>query len=804
MAMNSAATDGDRKVEAGLELHRQGRLDEAVALYSAVTAGDPAYPDARHLMGMVAFARGQLEPARQFIAEAIAIVPNDERFHLNLANVLRAMGRPEDAIAALDKALALRADYAEAWVNRALVLARLSRFDEALADLDRALALRPGVADIWFQRGSVLRELGRNDAALASYDKAIALSPGLADAFEQRGVLLGQLRRHEDALRSFDEALAANPANAKAHYNRGTALYELKRLPEAVAAYDSALALAPDNAEAHYNRGVALAELMRHDEALASYDRALTLTPDYELAHNNRGVALLALKRLDDALRAFDAALALKPDYADAFTNRGHAFAERRQYPEALAAYEAAFAINPSITDLPGAVLHTRMMVCAWQGLEELTRDVLAGVEAGKPVISPFAALALPCSRAQQRMIGMIHARAKITGSSEPLPARARSGDERIKLGYFSPDFRSHPVSFLSAGLFERHDRDRFEVYGFSYGPAASADPMRRRLERGFDRLINIQAMSDDAAAALSRELGIDIAIDLAGYTLDARIGIFARRAAPLQVQTLGYPGTLAVPFIDYIIADDVVIPPDHETDYTERVVILPHTFQVNDDRRVISAAPTRAQAGLDETAVVFCSFNNSFKLNPTTFDLWVDILRRVPNGVLWLLAESQAQIGNLKAYAEQRGIAPRRLVFAPRVPYADHLARCGLADLALDTAPFNGGATTSDALWAGLPVLTCPGETFAGRMAASLLRAVDLPELIAPAPDAYRDLAVALAQQPDRLRALRQKLAAHRTTKPLYDTALYTRHLEDAYAEMHRRHAAGLAPERIAVRPRP
>lgn len=786
--------------EDALAQHRAGRLAEAEAGYRRVLDADADHPDALHLLGLLIAQRGDPLAGLELIERAIAVRPDDERFHLNRGNVLRQLGRTDEALAAFERALALRADYAEAWFNRGLTLAGLERFADALASFDRGLAANDGVAAVWVHRGLVLDRLGRTADALASYDRAVALAPQLPSAHHHRAVALGRLKRHDAAAAAFTEAARLAPDDPEIHYNHGTLLAELSCHAEAEAALRRALALRPDHAAAHYNLGVVCAAGRRLDEAVACYDRALALDPVQAQTHNNRAIALAELGRTEEALASYGRALALTPDWPDPYINRGHLLSALKRHPEALADYRRALALRPDAEMLPGDIVNAQLSICDWTDLDAATDDILARLTRGEHAISPFALLALPAGRARQRQAAARHAAAVARGVVPPaLPPPA--GD-RIRLGYFSPDFHSHPVAYLSAGLFEHHDRSRFEVIAFSFGGGRDDDPMRRRIRAGVDRFIDVRHLSDAAIVALAREAGIAIAIDLAGYTGDARAGLFARRVAPVQVNYLGYPATMGLATMDYIVGDAVVTPDADAADYAEKRVLMPHCFQVNDAARAVGPTPTRAAAGLPEGAFVFCAFAAAPKLNPTMMRLWLRLLDAVAGSVLWLIGDSPAQIDNLRRFAARHGVAADRLVFAARAPYAEHLGRLRLADLALDTLPFNGGATTSDALWAGVPVVSCRGDTFAGRMAASLLAAAGLPDLVTESLAAYETLALDLAHTPVRLAAVRARLAEGRRVAPLFDTGLFTRHLEVAFLRMWQGSRAGQEPVDIVVPP--
>ena len=669
---------------------------------------------------------------------------------------------------------------------------------KALDLIGRAISLCPDQARFHSNLGIALAELGRLEEAVASYDRAIAINAQFVDAhFNRANALLG-LKQFDAAIGSYDRAIAIQPAYAQAHYNRGLALKGLKRIEEALASYDRAIAIAPGYALAHCNRGNALTELRRLEEAMASYDQAIVVGPQCAEAWYNRGVALVTLERRDEALASFDRAIAIRPRYAEAFHSRGELLERCEHVEAAVESYEKAIAIKPDTDYLLGTLLHARMKLCDWRNFEADTRELFARIGRHERVATSFSVLALVDSLALQREAATIFAEDKCPpdGSLGPIPRRLRSG--KIRLGYFSADFHQHATMQLIAGVFEQHDREKFELVAFSLG-LPNEDEMRQRVRAAFDDFIEAHHRSDRQIAELARNMAIDIAIDLKGFTQDERSRIFAYRAAPLQVSYLGYPGTTGSANIDYLLADRVLVPSGSEAHYSEKIVFLPESYQANDRKRTIAARTfTRAEVGLPDQGPVFCCFNAHYKITPAMFDGWMRILRRVPGSVLWLLDGASHTLVNLRREAAHRGVGPDRLIFAPRLPLADHLARVRLADLFLDTLPCNAHTTASDALWAGLPVLTRAGESFAGRVAASLLHAIGLPELITHSEAEYEALAVELATSRERLMRLRQSLARNRLTAPLFDTTRITRHIEAAYVKMLERHDAGLAPDHI------
>jgi len=683
-----------------------------------------------------------------------------------------------------------------------IIAAQANRLDEAAALFERAVAVNPGHADAHNNRGNALRALGRLEEALASYERAVALGSGHAAAHNNRGTVLHDLRRLDEAVASYDRALALRPGHAGTWSNRGRALQDRGRHAEALASYDRALALEPGSAEAWNNRGTVLYDLARRTDAVASYGRALALDSGYGEAWNNRAVALRDLGRHDEALASCDRAIALKPGSVEAQVNRGNILRGLRRHAEALESYARALQLDPGIPFLFGDWLHTKMQLCDWDGIGDEFARLAAGVARGEALSPPFTTLVAPCSAALQRVAAETWVRERHPPRASLPPPAGRARGERIRIGYFSADFHAHATSFLAAELFERHDRTRFETTAFSFGPD-TGDAMRARVAAAFDAFVDVGGRTDVEVVELARERGIDVAVDLKGYTQGGRPGIFALRAAPVQASYLGYPGTMGAPYIDYLVADATLVPDEHRRHYAERIAYLPHCYQPNDTRRGIAARTyAREELGLPATGFVFCCFNNSYKILPDVFDCWMRILRRVDGSVLWLLRDNEVAEANLRAEAARRGIDAGRLVFADRIAPAEHLARHRCADLFLDTLPCNAHTTASDALWAGLPVLAILGDTFAGRVAASLLGAVGLPDLVAASSADYETLAVCLATDPARLQAIAARLAAGRDSAPLFDAARHTRHLEAAFAAMVDRHHAGLPPEHIHVAP--
>jgi len=701
------------------------------------------------------------------------------------------------------KLLKARADHIDALRMLGFLHYQQGRFPEALSLIDKALAIKPVHAETLNSRALVLLGLRRPADALASFEQALAVRPDYVTALNNRGNVLQELKRPAEALASYERALAIQPAHVQALYNRGIVLRDLRRPAEALASFDRALAIKPDHVDALNNRGVVLRDLNRPSEALASYERALAVRPHYVEALNNRGSALRDLRRLTEALASHDEALALDPANADTLCSRGVVLRDLKRFAEALASFEQVLAIDPGHRYAFAGMAYAALAVCDWARTAIIAGELAARIARRSSVIPPFTLLGYGSDPALQLECAKIYIEDVTRVPAQPLATKTGRHDGKLRIAYLSADFRQHPVASLIAQLIELHDRARFEIVGVSFGPDDHSD-LRARLARAFDAFHDVRWQSDREVAELLSRLQVDIAVDLGGHTHDARLGILAHRPAPVQVSYLGYAGSTGAGFIDYVIADKTVLPLDQQPFYTERIVHLPDCFLVNDSTRKIAArTPTRREAGLPDEGFVFCSFNNNNKITKPVFDVWMRLLRAVEGSVLWLSQDNVDASENLRRAAAARGIEPARLLFAPRLDlYEDHLARHRLADLFLDTLPYNAHATASDALWAGLPLLTCRGASFAGRVATSLLQAAGLPELVTNDLGAYEASALRLATDAPLLRSFRQRLAQNRATCPLFDTDRLRRHVERAYATMWRLQQRGERPASFSVEP--
>ncbi len=652
--------------------------------------------------------------------------------------------------------------------------AQYGRMEEALADIGAALALNPDDPEALLNHANVLKSLNRLDAALAGFDRALSLKPGWPQAQNNRGTVLQAMGRHEDALAAYDGALAAAPDNVEALNNRGSVLQDLRRPAEALASYDQALRLAPTFATAFNNRGSALLDLKRFADALSCFDRALALRPGDAQVLNNRGNALQGLLRYDEAVTVYDQALALNPGYAEALNNRGNALQQLKRHDEALASFDLALTSKPEA--FAGAAI-AALNLCDWKRSAEISAQMENRIMAGE-AISPWTLLGYSADEMLQRQCAANVIATRFPTLPPPL-ATAHYKHGKIRLAYISSDIAHHPVATQVVQLIESHDRERFEVIGVGTN-ADDGSVQRRRLIAAFDTFIDAPDQPAEAVARQLRQMEVDVLVDLNGHTRGDNFDILSHRPAPVQATWLGYAGTTAASFIDYVIADAVVAP--DAAAFSEKIVNLPVCFFANDSSRKIGTAPSRAEAGLPQDGFVFCCFNNNFKITAPVFALWMRLLAALPGSVLWLKQAGDKAKANLQQAARDAGVDASRLVFAKPAPLAVHLARHRLADLFLDTAPYGAHATACDALYAGLPVLTERGTAFASRIGASLLTAAGLPELIAESAAEYEKLALALARDPARLKAARDKLAAE---SPLFDTPRLARDMEAAYAAM-------------------
>ena len=753
-------------INQGLALHRQGALPQAAARYSEALRRDPRNPDAIYYLAAIAGAEGRFDKAIALSRAAIELAPGRAKLHNLLGKALHRTRQNPAALESFQAAIACEPGFAEAHGNRANVLMDLGRLAEAVEGFDHALSLDPNAIEDWCNRGTALQELGRSADAIASFERALVLRPDFVPAYIGRAGALAALGRNDEALADYDRALAGNARQAEAWHGRGLVHKQLGRFAQALADLDRALQLKPNDPDILGGQAATLNACRRHDAALACANTALATAPQHAGALFVRATINFNLKRYRDAIADYDAVLRLKPDHRLAF----------------------------------GGALWCRLSCCDWSKSEGLAETLHHRIVHERSIVSPFAILATTDDARTQRDDIRAFVEYQRRAPAGPRAFRRPGSSPRIHVAYLSPDFNDHAVAHLAIELFERHDRTRFEISAVSFAEDDRSE-MRARLVRAFDRFVDAIDRTDREVHQMIEGLGIDIAVDLGGYTEGARPFVLADRPAPIQASYLGFTGTSGADFIDYLIADQIAIPPHLHAGFTEKIVSLPDTFMVSQSLRPSgSTLATRAAVGLPDDAFVFCCFNNTWKISPAMFDLWMRLLREVDRSILWLKHINDIATENLRHAARSRGIDPDRLVFAPRLPLADHLARHRFADLFVDTRPFNAHTTANDALRAGLPVLTCRGGTYAGRVAASLLHAIGLDELVTDSLEEYEALALNLARDRPLLQSVRHKLQANAPTSPLFDIDRFRRHIEAAYAEMWEIARRGEPPRSFSI----
>ena len=759
-------------------------------------------PSKEQIDGLVAlYTQGKLEEA---LVQGHALAeqfPNDFIVPNILGAVYAGKGQHDEAVMYYNRVIDLKPDFAEVYSNLANAFNNLGKYEEAIAGYNKAIKLKPDFAGIYYNRGNVLNALDRYEEAIKSFNKAIELNPDYTEAHYNLGNALNKLEHYKEAIASFNKAIELKPGYTEAYNNLGVAFKEINQINSALESYKKALEINPEYAEAHNNLGLAFSNMGQIKESINSFRLALKLKPDYTFAYNNYGSALKQIGKFKDASECYIKALSIDAKFYEAHNNLGNVFKYLKRHDESLKSYERTYELNPDADYVLGNIALAKLHLCSWNELSNYLNEFPKKINNDEKIVDPFPLLAIIDNPELQQKSAEVYINHKFPENFDLPKISPYSGHDKIRIGYFSPDFRIHPVANLTAELYEIHNRDKFEVYAFSFGPDTK-DEMNMRIKSGVDHFHDVRLMSHKEVALLSRSLEIDIAIDLGGFTQDTRTSIFAMRASPIQVNYLGYSGTMGAEYIDYLISDLTLIPEDKQQYYSEKIAYLPDSFMVNDTKNKVSTKEfTRKEAGLPDKGFVYSCFNHHYKITPAIFATWMKILSKVDGSVLWLSDGNNTGISNLKNEAKKSGIDSKRLIFAPRLDLReDHLNRIKLSNLFLDTLPYNAHATTSDALQVGLPVLTRIGESFASRVAASLINSVNLPELITETQQQYEELAIELAKDPKKLKLIKDKLKNNLPLSPLYDTPLYAKQLESAYQEMYERSQKKLEPDHIYV----
>jgi predicted O-linked N-acetylglucosamine transferase (SPINDLY family) len=727
--------------------------------------------------------------SENLLKEIILLKPQNSKANELLAYIHGNRGNADVAFRYLNLACSQKNCSPEAFYHLGVFLLEKESYVDAINAFNNSIAKGGDYFEALFFLGTAYAFLEEFEKALLAYRKCLKQKNNSAELFYNLAKVLEELESPNEAIEHYDQALTLNPNYLEAYLNKGSILFELKKFDEALLQFNSALNIKPDSAEAWFGQGNSLFFLRYFERATISFEKAIQYNPESAEYWSNKGKALFFLKRHNEAIDHYDKALTLNPELAEIWINKSNALQAVKDFDYSLTSYQNALKINPELKFACGDFIFLKMQMCDWSDFNYLkntfenqiildNRDVIG-------TSGPFPLLALSESPAIHKRAAEIYALSEFPENLDLSPLIKNRINKKIRIGYFSADFKNHAVAILIAGLFESHDKNKFELFAFSF--VNVNDEMRGRLLKSFDHFIDVETMTDLEIAKLVRNSLIDIAIDLSGFTGGLRTRIFSYRAAPIQINYLGYPGTLGSKYFDYIIADKVVIPFESKNFYSEHIIYLPNSYQVNDRLRIISDKKfTRMDFNLPQNSFIYCCFNNSYKILPATFAIWMRILNSVENSVLWLLEDNLSAKNNLLMEAEKFEIDPCRIIFAERMSPSDHLARHHLADLFLDTFPYNAHTTASDALWAGLPVLTRTGESFPSRVAASLLYSIGLPELVTDTSEKYEALAIELGQNPDALQALKNKLANNRLSTPLFDTALFTKNIESAYFKIY------------------
>lgn len=795
---------GQREFESAVKMMQDGRWAESSAAHKRVLTHNARHSPTLHHLGLIAFKSGQAR----------------------------------EAIDALRLALEVEPQYVEARLNLAVILKLQGELADAIVECRRVIERDPANATAHSELGHILKDMGQHTEAITSYRRALAINPGIAQAQSNLALCLFETQQHAGVVDICRKILARDGAHGISRKLLIRSLAALGRLTEAqcaitdaggdaaeritlvsdaaiglhkagqteqaVALLREALQREPGGVDLLLMLGTIFNDAGRFGEAFDALKQGLDIDPSRVDGYITLGFVLVGQGALDGAVQALEHACTLAPDLAPAHYALGSVLRIMSRFEEARTALERALDCNPRALDARLALTNVRRSLCDWDGLDAQEAECITEILASDTAVTPFLLLGMNVTNDDMRVCGARYVREIISKVPQQLHARPYQSQvnppDRIKIGYLSSDYGHHATSILLAEVLEMHNRDKFEIVGYCHSPE-DGSALRSRVISAFDKFVLVNDLNHNAAAERIRADGIEILVDLKGYTRGARQEILALKPAPVQVSYLGYPGTTGAAYLDYVLADSIVAPMAHESSYSEKIVHIGPCYQPNDRLRQIDPRPvTRAEFGLPDDAFVFCSFNNTFKLNRTFFTIWMDLLDRVPGSVLWLLQKTPTVRANLKQEAFAHGIDPDRVIFTDTMPNDQHLARHALADLFLDSLPCTAHTTASDALWAGLPLLTCLGPTFAGRVAASILNAAGLPDLITNSPEAYAATALRLARNPAEIQELKARIAANRMTCALFDTPRYVQSLEGAFARMSQIHRAGERPVSFAV----
>ena len=783
----------------GTSFQELGKLKDTVQCYEKVLELRPNLTGTLNNLGNILRELGRFDEAILNYEKAISIDPNFVEVYFNLGTTFQELNQLKNAIKHYKKAIEINSNYHEALNNLGVAYKDLKEFDSAVEAYQMALNIKPDYAEALNNIGIVYKELGQLDDAIKSHKGALNILPEYAEAHNNLGIILIEGKQLNEAIERFKKAIAADANFIEAYNNIGSYYIELNNFDLSLENFQKALLINPNYVEAHNNLGRLFMHLGQLDKAVESFQKSIKIKPNYEYAHNNLGLAYNDLGNWEEAAKCYKRAMTINPSYFEPCANYANLLTDLNDFDEALRIYERANELKPEADYMQGNILHTKMRICVWDNYSNQLIDLQSKINDGKKVIGPFQLIALIDDPEIQSKVSIIYAQDKYPQNNFLPKMDHYPKHKKIRIGYFSADFREHPVAFLTAELYEIHDRSQFEVHAFSYGPN-SEDKFNLRIKAGVDQFHDVSKMSHKEIATLSRSLEIDIAVDLSGTTQNCRTEVFAMSAAPIQTSYIGWLGTMGADYYDYLIAAKGMIPKKNQKYFSEKIAYLP-SYQVNDSKEILpEASLTLEDLGLPKDSFVFCCFNNTYKITPIVFDSWARILKRVEKSVMMIYVANKSAQNNLTKEITNRGVNPERLYFGENLQRDKYLDRYRLADLFLDTFPYNAGTTASDALKMGLPILTLKGNSFNSREAANIISAVNLSEMIAASQEEYESLAIELAKNPMKYRTIKDKLVDNLPNAPLYNTRLFAKNIESAYKTMFERYHQGLDPDHIYV----
>jgi protein O-GlcNAc transferase len=681
-----------------------------------------------------------------------------------------------------------------------VILIKFKNYKKARELLEQVVLIKPNFADAYNNIGICLEKLNDLDGAIKNYNLAINNRPNFAEAHNNIGVVFQKLRNFDQAILQYKKAISYKNLYLDAYINLANLFKETKQFEEAIKNYDLAINLNPNLAEVYNNKGNALKEIRKFEEAIKNYDLAINLNPNLAEVYNNKGNALKEIRKFEEAIKNYDLAINLNPNFAEAYFNTATTLQDIKNFEKAVLYFQKALLLDKEIPFCKGYLLHAKMLCCNWSGLNELYKEIYNDVEKNRYSATPFGYQAICDDESNLQKCAQLYSSKRFPEIKNNLFSKKVSKNKKIKIGYLCGEFREQATSILMTEVWEKHNKEDFEIIAFDSG-WDDKSLRRNRIINAFDKFIDISKVSDLDAAKIIYKEQIDILINLNGFFGTGRPVVFSYRPAGIQINYLGFPGTIGSKYIDYILCDQTVVPLESKKFYNEKIIYLPDSYQANDTKRNISDKKfLREELSLPNESFVFCCFNNNYKITPNMFDVWARLLKKIDNSVLWLIEGNPEATENLKKEAKIRNIDASRLIFAKRMKLEDHLARHKNADLFLDTLPYNAHTTASDSLWAGLPVLTCLGKAFPGRVAASLLRSLDLPELITYSENEYISKAEELALNPEKLTLIKNKLDINKFSQPLFNTELFCRSLESAFKVIFEKHSLGLETEDISL----